>query len=143
MVVSTGVPGNRLLRHPIKIVQKSKLDHVFKSHILSKLNIALHRHSLKDIPRQLAELLAIPETELKVERERTTASGKADMVISWGDKIMIIECKASGQADSVAMAARHPPSRLLEARVPLQPGIEPSHRAFPKRKWGILSILDL
>ncbi len=50
--------------------------------------------------------MAIPETELKVERERPTANGEADMVISWGDKIMIIEFKASGQADSVAMATR-------------------------------------
>jgi DNA-binding MarR family transcriptional regulator len=79
---------------------------VIKCDILSKVNIALHQRSLNEIPRQLAELLAIPETELKVERGRATSAGKADMVISSGDKIMIVQCKASGQADSVAMAAR-------------------------------------
>ncbi len=79
---------------------------MIKCDILSKVNIALHQRSLNEIPRQLAELLAIPETELKVERGRATSAGKADMVISSGDKIMIVQCKASGQADSVAMAAR-------------------------------------
>jgi predicted RecB family endonuclease len=62
---------------------------------------------LKQTPSRLAELLAITESELKVERDRATNGGQADMVISWGDKVMVIECKASGQADSVAMAARN------------------------------------
>jgi len=95
---------------------------VLKSSILSKVNIALHQRSLNDIPRRLAELLAIPETELKVERRRATPSGQADMVISWGDKIMIIECKASGQADSVAMAARQArdfANAVSEAAIPM------------------------
>ena len=79
---------------------------MIKSGNLGNVNVALHQRSLNEIPRRVAELLAIPETELKVERERATGSGQPDMVISWGDKVMVIECKASGQADSVAMAAR-------------------------------------
>ena len=79
---------------------------MLKSRILRNVNTALQQRSLNEIPPQLAELLAIPETELKVERERATGSGQPDMVIAWGDKVMVIECKASGQADAVAMAAR-------------------------------------
>ncbi len=71
----------------------------------NNMNVDLHQRSLNEIPRRLAELLAIPETELKVKRERATGSGRPDIVVFWGDKVMVIECKASAQADSVSMAA--------------------------------------
>ena len=70
------------------------------------MSVLLHQHLLKQSPQRLAELLAIPESELKVEFERGIGSRHADAVISWGKTIMAIECKASGQADWVAMAAR-------------------------------------
>ena len=82
------------------------LDHLFKLAILGKVNAAPYQCSLNEVPHRLAELLAIPEKELKVERERGAADEQADMVISWGDKVIVIEYKASGQAGSVAMAAR-------------------------------------
>jgi predicted RecB family endonuclease len=70
------------------------------------MNVGRHQRSLNEIPRRLAEALAIPATELTVDRKRATGKGQPDMVVSWGDKVIVIECKASGQADSVLMAAR-------------------------------------
>jgi predicted RecB family endonuclease len=79
---------------------------VLKSDNFGNMNFGLHQRSVNEIPRRLAELLAIPETELTVDRKRAAGSGQPDMIVSWGDKVIVIECKASGQADSVSMAAR-------------------------------------
>jgi hypothetical protein len=70
------------------------------------MNFGLHQRSLNEIPRRLAELLEIPETELTVDRKQVAGNGQPDLVVSWGDKVIVIECKESGEADSVSVAAR-------------------------------------
>lgn len=66
----------------------------------------MHQRLLKETPLRLAELLAVPASDLKVEREPAARGDGADLVIGWGDKVIVIECKASGHAASVAMAVR-------------------------------------
>ena len=61
------------------------------------------------MPKRLAELLHVPRSRVKVQREPTARRAKperVDMLISVGDLHFAAECKGSGQAASVAMAAR-------------------------------------
>ena len=59
-----------------------------------------------DVPSCLAELLNIPANQLKVRKGSTARSAEVDLVVSSGDRVWVVNYKASGQAATVAMAAR-------------------------------------
>lgn len=61
---------------------------------------------LKDTPRRLAELLAIPVSELEAKEDVANSEGGTDLVISHGKQRFAVECRASGQMASVILAAR-------------------------------------
>jgi DNA-binding MarR family transcriptional regulator len=65
-----------------------------------------HETLLKEAPRRLAELLAIPTDGLKVDHEVNVQNGHVDLTIRSGNQVFVVECKSTGQAASVAMAAR-------------------------------------
>src|SRR5579863_8119926 len=73
---------------------------------LGKMDSVSHEMLLKEAPRRLAELLARPANSLKVEHEANVQNGKVDLVVHSRNQIFVMECKSSGQAASVAMAAR-------------------------------------
>src|SRR5438445_2716943 len=63
----------------------------------------------KEVPKRLAELLAMPQSRLKVQRQPIVGRGKpaeVDLLVSVGDFNFVVECKATGQAASVVMAVR-------------------------------------
>jgi hypothetical protein len=69
---------------------------------------ALSQRLEEEVPKRLAELLAVPQSRVKVQRQPAARGGKperADLLVSAGDFIFAVECKSSGQAASVAMAA--------------------------------------
>jgi hypothetical protein len=70
---------------------------------------------LKETPRRLAELLAIPVSELEAREDVANSEGGADLVISHGKQRFAVECRASGQMASVILAARRA-RKYAEAR---------------------------
>lgn len=73
------------------------------------MNRALSQRLEEEVPKRLAELLAVPMSRVKVQRQPAAGRGKpaeVDMVVSAGDFNFVVECKAKGEAASVAMAAR-------------------------------------
>jgi len=79
---------------------------MLKSIDFSNLIRASHHQLLKETPRLLAGLLSVPADELRIQREPTVRDGKPDLVLSLGATNFVAECKTSGQAAIVAMAAR-------------------------------------
>jgi len=76
---------------------------------LGSVNRALSQRLDEEVPKRLAELLAVPPSRVKVQRGPAAGRGKpagVDMLVSAGKLLFAVECKASGQAASVAMAAR-------------------------------------
>jgi len=70
---------------------------------------ALSQRLEEEVPKRLAELLAVPQSRVKVQRQPAARAGKperADLLVSAGGFNFVVECKASGQAASVAIAAR-------------------------------------
>jgi len=73
------------------------------------VNRALSQRLEEEVPKRLAELLAVPPSLVKVQRQPAAGRGKpggVDLLVSAADFTFVVECKASGQAASVAMAAR-------------------------------------
>jgi len=70
---------------------------------------------LKEAPRRLAKLLAIPVSELEVRGDVSASEGGPDLIILRGKQIFAVECKASGQMASVTLAARRV-RKYVEAR---------------------------
>ncbi len=73
------------------------------------MNRALSQRLEEEVPKRLGELLGVPQSRVEVQRQPTTAGEKperADLLIAVGDLNFVVECKASGQAAAVAMAAR-------------------------------------
>lgn len=73
------------------------------------MNLALRQQLGEQVPNRLAELLAVPPRGVKVKREPAARFGmraEVDMLVSAGKLLFVVECKASGQAASVAMAIR-------------------------------------
>ena len=74
------------------------------------MNRALAQRLEEEVPKRLAGLLAIPESQVKVERHPTATSRgqirEMDLFVSAGGFNFLVECKTTGQAASVAMAAR-------------------------------------
>jgi hypothetical protein len=73
------------------------------------MNRALSQRLEEEVPKRLAELLAVPQSRVKVQRQPVASRGKpggVDLLVSVGDFHFVVECKAKGEAASVAMAAR-------------------------------------
>ena len=89
------------------------------------MNRALTQQLEQEVPRRLAELLAVPLSRVRVERQPAAGRGKpgaADLLVSVGNLVFVVECKTSSQAASVAMAARSVKGfveRFKKRRVPL------------------------
>ena len=69
----------------------------------------------KEGPKRLAELLAIPQSRVKVQRQPAAGRGipaEVDLMVSVGDFNFVVECKATGQAASVVGTPRY---RAIEA----------------------------
>ncbi len=61
------------------------------------------------MPKRLAELLAVPLSRIKVQRQPAAGRGKpeeADLLVVAGDFNFVVELKTTGEAAAVAMAAR-------------------------------------
>jgi len=70
---------------------------------------ALHQQLETEVPIRLAELLAEPPSRVKVQRQPAAGRGQpggVDLLVTVGNFNFVVECKASGQAASVAVAAR-------------------------------------
>jgi len=76
---------------------------------MDSVNRALSQRLDQEVPKRLAELLALPPSRVKVQREPAAGRGKSagvDMLVSAGKLLFAVECKTSGQAASIAMAVR-------------------------------------
>jgi Transcriptional regulator, AbiEi antitoxin, Type IV TA system len=85
------------------------LDRAVKLWYLDNMSQELSQRLVKEVPKRLAELLAMPQSRVKVQRQPVARRGKAaevDLLVSAGDFNFVVECKATGQAASVAMAVR-------------------------------------
>jgi hypothetical protein len=68
---------------------------------------ALGQRLEDEVPKRLAELLAVPASAVKVEGQRSIGKdGRADLIAQAGGFTFVVECKSKGEAASVAMAAR-------------------------------------
>jgi hypothetical protein len=70
------------------------------------MNRALDQQMAREVPKRLAELLAVPPGRVRVEHEPAAGRGRPDIVVSAGGRVFFVECKSSGQAAAVATAAR-------------------------------------
>jgi len=76
---------------------------------LGKVNRALSQQLEDEVPKRLAELLAVPQGRVKVERQpnlRGAKPGHVDLIAYIGDTIFVVEFKTQGDAASTAVAAR-------------------------------------
>ena len=69
---------------------------------------ALSQRLEDEVPKRLAELLAVPVSRMKVERQPAAIGkgGQVDLIAQAGGFIFVVECKSKGEAASVAMATR-------------------------------------
>ena len=82
---------------------------MIKSIYLDNMNRAVHQQLEEEVPKRLAELLAVPPSQVKVQRQPGAGRarpGGVDLVVSAGDFNFVVECKAKGEAAAVTMAAR-------------------------------------
>lgn len=73
------------------------------------MNRALNQRLEEEVPKRLAELLAVPLNRIKVQRQPAAGRGKpegADLLVAAGNFNFVVDCKTTGQAAAVAMAAR-------------------------------------
>src|SRR5437773_11938817 len=85
------------------------LDPQIKLWYLGKVNRSLSQQLEDEVPKRLAELLAVPQGRVKVERQpnlRRAKRGDVDLIAYIGDTIFVVEFKTQGDAASTAMAAR-------------------------------------
>jgi DNA-binding MarR family transcriptional regulator len=68
------------------------------------MHMALSQQLEREVPKRLAELLAVPLNRIKVQRQ--PAAGGVDMLVAVGDFNFVVECKPSGAAAAVGMAVR-------------------------------------
>ncbi|HEX5397707.1 MAG TPA: hypothetical protein VFY06_01490 [Verrucomicrobiae bacterium] len=65
---------------------------------------ALGKQLEREVPKRLAELLAVPLNRVKVQKQ--PAAGGVDMLVAVGRVNFVVECKSSGAAAAVGMAVR-------------------------------------
>ena len=85
------------------------LDHWIKLWYLNNVNRALSQRLEEEVPKRLAELLAVPLSRIKVQRQPAAGRGKpvqTDLLVAVGEFNFIVEWKTTGQAAAVAIAAR-------------------------------------
>lgn len=85
---------------------------------LNNMNRVLHQRLEAEVPKRLAELLAVPMSRVKVQRQ----PDGVDLLVVVGDFNFVVECKAKGEAASVAMAVRSAKEfagRLKKKSIPL------------------------
>jgi len=73
------------------------------------VNRALSQRLEEEVPKRLAELLAVPLSRIKVQRQPAAGRGKpegADLLVAAGDFNFVVELKTTGEAGAVAIAAR-------------------------------------
>ena len=73
------------------------------------MNRALSQQLEREVPKRLAELLAVPPTRVMVSRRPAAERrqpGAVDLLVSVAGFHFVVECKVSGQAASVALAVR-------------------------------------
>lgn len=72
------------------------------------MNRALSQRLELEVPKRLAGLLALPEREVKVQRQPAVDAKhrQVDLIAHVGDFIFVVECKSKGDAASAAIAAR-------------------------------------
>jgi ribosomal protein S28E/S33 len=98
---------------------------VVKFWYLDNMSRALHQQLEAEVPKRLAELLAVPASRVKVQRQPDAGhgqSGEADLILTVGDVNFVVACKARGEAAAVAMAVRSVKEfagRLKKKNVPL------------------------
>ena len=76
---------------------------------LNNVNRALSQLLEEEVPKRLAELLAVPLNRIKVQRQPAAGHGKsvqADLLVTVENFNFVVEWKTTGQAAAVAMAAR-------------------------------------
>jgi len=89
------------------------------------VNRALSQRLEEEVPKRLAELLAVPQSRVKVQRQPAAGrgqSGGVDLLVAAGDFNFVVECKVKGEAAAVAMAARSARAfteRLKKKSIPL------------------------
>ncbi|MGO8696645.1 MAG: hypothetical protein ACLQVY_02855 [Limisphaerales bacterium] len=72
------------------------------------MNRALSQRLEEEVPKRLAELLAVPLNRIKVRRQSAVGRGKpvqADLLLTVENLNFVVEWKTTGQAAAVAMAA--------------------------------------
>jgi hypothetical protein len=82
---------------------------VVKFWYLDNMSRALHQRLEAEVPKRLAELLAVPQSRVKVQRQPAAGRGQpggVDLLVAVGDFNFVVECKAKGDASAVAMAVR-------------------------------------
>lgn len=69
---------------------------------------ALSQRLEDEVPKRLAELLAVPVSRMKVERQPAAIGkgGQVDLIAQAGGFIFVVECKSKGEAASAVIAAR-------------------------------------
>jgi hypothetical protein len=70
---------------------------------------ALHQRLEAEVPKRLGELLALPKSRVKVQRQPGVGRGRpagVDLLIAAGNLSFVVEYKVSSKAASVAVAAR-------------------------------------
>jgi hypothetical protein len=76
---------------------------------LNNVNRALSQRLEEEVPKRLAELLAVPLSRIKVQRQPAISRSKpvqADLLLTVENFNFVVEWKTTGQAAAVAMAAR-------------------------------------
>lgn len=85
----------------------------------------LHQRLEAEVPKRLAELLAVPVSRANVQRKPAAGRsqpGDMDLLVVMGDLTFVVECKARGEAASVAAAVysvKEFAGRLKKKSVPL------------------------
>src|SRR5271165_5214546 len=101
------------------------LDHGIKSWYLNNMNRALSQRLEEEVPKRLAELLSMPLSRIKVQRQPVADRGKpvqADLLVTAGEFNFVVEWKTTGEAAAVAMAAhtaRQFSEQSKKKRIPL------------------------
>ena len=75
---------------------------------LNNVNRALSQRLEEEVPKRLAELLAVPRSRIKVHRRPAAGRGKpmqAELLVAVGEFNFVVARKTTGQAAVVAIAA--------------------------------------
>jgi hypothetical protein len=70
------------------------------------MNRALYQQMAREVPRRLAEMLGVQPERVRVAGQVAGARDRPDMVVSAGGRPFLVECRAGGQAATVAAAVR-------------------------------------